>query len=228
MKTTLFTVLFIVAGAGTPCFAQSYGSGQGQGYESEGPIHWHLEGGYAATVGRTSDDLNGGGSIGGGFTCTPVAGSPFSLRADLSYSQFGATRNLIYLGEQRSQTQIDDGTGRIVNLDLDGVLNVPLGPRARGYLMAGVGGAYRRIELTQTVGFAGYFCDEWYGYCGVGLFAGDVLVQHEETTRFAWNEGVGVEFPLYSGRTLFVEARYNRMETERPTEFIPIRIGLRF
>ncbi len=222
MKVGLIGVLSVIA---LPCMAQSYGE---RDFAAPGGIHWHIEGGYAPTIGRTSDYLNGGGSIGGGFTFTPATGSPFSLRADLSYSQFNATRHLLYLGAQQNQTEIDDGTGRIINLDLDGVLNIPLGPRARGYLFAGVGGAHRRIELTQTAGFAGYYCDDWSGFCGVGVFPGDVLVAREDTTRFAWNAGLGVEFPMYSGQTFFVEARYDRIETDQPTEFIPIRVGLRF
>lgn len=226
MRIAIATALIVIGSVAAPCFAQTYGSGQNDAMTKG--LHWHLEGGYAPTVGRTADYLNGGGSVGGGFSFVPATGSLFSLRTDLSYSQFGATRHLISLGEQQSQTQIDDGTGRIVNLDLDGVLTVPFGPRARGYVMAGAGGAYRRIELTQTVGFAGYYCDDWYGYCGIGVFPGDVLVQRDQTTRFAWNAGVGVEFQLYSGQALFIEARYNRIETSRPTEFIPIRIGLRF
>ena len=136
--------------------------------------------------------------------------------------------NLLNLGAEQNQTQIDDGWGDIVNLDVDAVLDLPLGPRARGYIMAGVGGAYRRIDLTQTVGFGGYYCDNWYGYCGIGIVPGDVLVQREETTRFAWNAGIGFEFPLYNGQSWFIEARYNRMETPQPTEFVPIRIGFRF
>lgn len=55
-------------------------------------------------------------------------------------------------------------TGRIVGLDVDGVLNFPLGPRAHAYLLAGVGAAYREIDLTQTVAFRGFFCDPWFEF----------------------------------------------------------------
>jgi opacity protein-like surface antigen len=185
-------------------------------------------GGYAATAGQTADYLQGGWTFGGGFTFRPQPASPLSLRTDLSFSRFNATNNLLNLGEQLNQTRIDDGWGDIVNLDVDGVLDIPLGPRAHGYLLAGIGGAYRRIDLTQTVGFGGYFCDPWYGYCGIGIVPGDVLVHREETTRFSWNAGGGIEFPLYNGQSWFIEARYTRMETPQPTEFIPIRVGLRF
>ncbi|HVO46498.1 MAG TPA: outer membrane beta-barrel protein [Steroidobacteraceae bacterium] len=215
----------VLAGAGTTALAQSSGY---YDYGAPRALQWHIDGGYAATTGRTADYLSGGATIGGGFTLRPDPRSPFYLRADLNYSRFGATRELISIGEQANQTQIDDGTGDIVSLSLDGVLELPIGPRARAYFMGGVGGAYRRIDLTQTVGFGGYFCDAWYGYCGFGVVAGDILVQRTETTRFAWNAGAGLEFPMYGGRSWFIEARYDRMNTDVPTEFVPIRIGMRF
>lgn len=217
----------LLGGLAAQASAQGY-YGYSNAYDySQRPIQWHIEGGYAVTTGRTSDYLDSGWTLGTGLTIRPAPG-PFSLRADLSFSRFDATNALITLGEQQNQTRIDNGWGDMVNFDLDGVLDIPLGPRARGYVMAGVGGAYRRIDLTQTVGFGGYFCDPWWGFCGVGIFPGDVLVQREETTRFAWNAGVGVEFPLYNGQSWFIEARYNRMDTDQPTEFVPIRVGFRF
>ena len=203
---------------------------QGYGYQDSygRPVQWHVEGGGAVTTGQTSDYLNSGWTIGTGLTFRPDPVSPFALRADVSFSRFNATNNLIALGEQQNQTQIDDGWADIVNFDLDAVLSVPLSPHMHGYVMAGAGGAWRRIDLTQTVGFGGYYCDPWYGYCGVGIVPGDVLVQREDTTRFAWNAGAGLEFDLPYGRSWFIEARYNRMETSQPTEFVPIRVGMRF
>lgn len=218
----LLASLASVAGAQSYGYADPYASG------SRGPVQWHIMGGYAATAGTTTDYLNGGWSFGGGLTLRPEQASPWSLRADLSFSRFSATNNLLSIGAQQNQTQIDDGWGDILNLDVDAVFDIPLGPRARGYAMAGIGGAYRRIDLTQTAAFGGYFCDPWYGYCDVGVVPGDVLVQRTETTRFAWNAGVGIEFPLYNGQSWFIEARYDRMETAQPTEFIPVRIGMRF
>jgi opacity protein-like surface antigen len=218
----------LLAGIGTQAYAQGYGYSQSYEYAPQRRVQWHFDAGYAITSGRTADNLDNGWGLGTGFTFHPKLGSPFSLRADLDFNQFGATNRLLRLGEQQSQTRIDDGTGWLVNLSIDGVFDIPLGPRARGYVLAGVGGAYRRIELTQTVRFAGVFCDDWYGFCGIGFFPGDILVQRQETTRFALNAGLGVEFPLYNGQSWFIEARYTRMQTNQPTEFIPIRIGMRF
>ncbi|HEV2270969.1 MAG TPA: hypothetical protein VGR92_16065, partial [Steroidobacteraceae bacterium] len=94
--------------------------------------------------------------------------------------------------------------------------------------LAGVGVAHRRIALTQTVAFGGYVCDAWFGYCDYGLVPGDVIVASDNTTRFTWNAGVGLDFALWNGQTFFVEARFTRMQTAQPTDFVPIRVGLRF
>jgi opacity protein-like surface antigen len=203
--------------------AQTY-----QSFPPERPVQWHIEAGYSVTSGRTADFLKNGWTIGTGLTWRPVAGSPFAIRGDLNYSRFNATNELLNLGAIANQTQIDDGTGDVVGLDVDGVYEVPFGPHVRGYVLAGVGVDYRRIELTQRVLVGGYVCDPWWGFCEPGYFPGDVLVDRQETTRFAWNGGVGLEFPLYGGQSWFIEARYIRMETRQPTEFIPIRVGLRF
>jgi hypothetical protein len=98
----------------------------------------------------------------------------------------------------------------------------------KAYLMAGGGGAYRRISLTQTAGFGGYYCDGWSGFCNGGYFPGDVLVQRDSTTRWEWNAGAGINFPLYGGQSWFIEARYTQMQTPVPTSYIPVRVGFRF
>ena len=57
---------------------------------------------------------------------------------------------------------------------------------------------------------------------------GNAVVASNSTTRFGWNGGVGMAFRL-QGPTLFIEARYTRIETSpQPLEFIPITIGWRF
>jgi opacity protein-like surface antigen len=192
------------------------------------PLQWHVDAGYSVTNGRTGEFLENGWTAGVGLTWWPRAGIPFGLRADLHYSDYNATDNFINLGSALTQTRVDDGHGEIVGLDVDGVYEVPLGSIARGYVLAGIGEAYRRIELTQTVVIGGLVCDPWWGFCAPGFFPGDVLIARGSTTRFGWNAGLGVDFPLANGSSWFIEARYNRIETTRPTQFIPIRIGLRF
>lgn len=197
-------------------------------YGPQEHVHWHIDAGYAATSGQISDALDGGWTIGGGLSWQPDFSSPLALRADLNYSRFAATRRLIAINQALDQTQIDDGYGEVVDFAVDGEYRVPLGQYISGFAAAGIGVAHRRIALTQTVAVGDYFCDPWFGYCDYGLVPGQVVVASDDTTRFAWNAGVGLDFDLRNGQTFFVEARFTRIQTSRPTDFVPIRVGLRF
>lgn len=197
-------------------------------YVPEQHVRWHIDTGYAATTGSISDLLDGGWTIGGGFAWQPDFRTPLALRVDLNYSHFSATRQLISLNEALDQTQIDDGYGEIVDFTVDGEYRMPLSPYVTAFALGGIGVGHRRIALTQTVAVGGYFCDYWFGYCAYGLFPGDVVVASDDTTRFEWNAGLGLDFALGGGETFFVEARFTRIQTQQPTDFIPIRVGLRF
>jgi opacity protein-like surface antigen len=212
--------------ATSPAMAQFYYSG-GDTYR---PLHWQIEGGYSATTGTTSDYLDGGWTIGGGVTWYPSRETPAGLRLDLSYSQYDATNNLLLQGESATQTQIDSGVGRVWGADLDGELDFQLGPRVKGFLIGGIGAYRRQIELYQTVIGGGVFCDPWWGFCGPGYFPVDASVSRTtSSTQFSWNAGGGIEVPLGNGMSWFVDARYLRIgPRDQRTEFVPVRIGLRF
>lgn len=215
----------LMLGAGTRAPAQGYVE---RYYGPEGHVHWHIDTGYVATTGQIADALDGGWTIGGGFSWQPDLSSPLALRADLNYSRFAATRQLIGVNQAYNQTEIDDGYGEIVDLAVDGEYRVPITPYVTGFALAGIGVAHRRIALTQTVAVGDYVCDYWFGYCEFGLVPGDVVVASDNTTRFAWNAGLGLDFALRGGESFFVEARFTRMQTSQPTDFVPIRVGLRF
>jgi len=209
----ILALLALLAG-GAPAFAQAYQ------YPAARPLQWFIDGGGSITAGTTADFLDSGWSIGTGFTLRPVPGQPFMLRADLNYNRFSGTNQLISLGQAVNQTPVDNGYGQTVTGFLNGVLEAPVSPWMRFYVTGGVGLGYRRIELTQN----GFVCSPFF--CGPGY--GGNAVAASDDTRFAWNAGLGVDFALPGGQSWFVEARYERIETQEPTEYIPIRFGLRF
>jgi len=47
-------------------------------------------------------------------------------------------------------------------------------------------------------------------------------------TRFGWNAGGGIAFPLGGGSSLFVEARYHSVQTEDRFTFVPVSVGVVF
>jgi opacity protein-like surface antigen len=193
----------------------------------EARVRWHVMGGYSEPVGRTADYLQGGYLVGGGFSVTPSPNSPLDLRVDLNYSEHVATSNLLNIGQQAANTEIDNGTGSFWSGTANLEYHVPIVYGVRAYGIAGVGAYHSRVELTQQVpfGYGYYYCDPFSGFCDG---SGNALVSSTGVTKFGWNAGAGVEFALPYGQSWFIEARYHRISTDQPIELVPITVGYRF
>ena len=211
-------VPLLLLGCAAPAFAQVYQYPAGPAGR---PVQWFIDGGGSITQGVTGQDFDNGWTIGTGVMFRADPRQPLALRLDLNYSRSDATNAFLSANENATQTPIDRGTLTTVTGFLDAVLEAPISPWARFYALGGVGVGYRRIELTQN----GFFCDPFF--CGGGFGRND-LIASSDSTRFAWNAGAGVSFGMPGGQSWFVEARYERIETQGPTEFIPIRFGFRF
>jgi opacity protein-like surface antigen len=206
----------LLLGCASPALAQVYQ------YQSAAvrPVQWFIDGGASITQGAAGNDFDNGWSIGTGVQFRDPA-QPFALRLELNYSRSEANNEFIALNEAATGTPIDNGSLQTVTGFVNGVLEAPFSRWGRFYATAGVGLGYLRVELTQN----GFFCDPYF--CGPG-FGSNALVASSSTTRFAWNAGAGVSFSLPRGQSWFIEARYERIETPTPTEFVPIRFGFRF
>jgi opacity protein-like surface antigen len=200
-------------------------------------VHGFFEGGYSETVGKTSDYLQGGYAVGAGFSVAPAAGSPVDFRFDVNYARNGATNALLALS-QTTNSSINEGNARIWSATLDLEFRIPLGGGVQAYFLGG-GGAYNtRIAFRKPVfvnggyyggAFGGYYCDPFYGFCYGGY--GEENVASHTVTKFGWNAGMGLNFPLENGASWFLEGRYNRIQVNNasiPIAYVPIMIGLRF
>ena len=199
-----------------------------QASPSEEPtLEWHFNIGASVPAGETSTYLDTGPVIGGGLRWN--TGGPWALLAELQYSSYHATSEGIRLANAQSNSvRIDNGWGDIWGLNANGVYKIPISQRARAYVTAGVGLGHRSVNLSQTVLLAGTYCDPWWGYCYPGVIPGQAIVAEQTTTRFAWNVGFGFEFPQTYGGAWFIDARFQRIETQKPTEYIPVQVGFRF
>lgn len=195
-------------------------------------LSWNIDGGYSLTNGDTARFLDDGWIFGLGLNWDPEPydpTSPFVLNAQLNYSNYGATRDSVALARLSApDVRIDDGSASVFGIMFNGVLRTPLRRGMRAYVEAGFGWDYRRVSFTQTVLVGGTYCDPWWGYCYSGVAPGQAIAADQATTRFAWNAGGGVEFALGNAKILFLQARYEEMDTRDNTTFIPIEIGLRF
>lgn len=193
------------------------------------PLRWHVTAGFSQPTGTASDLLQGGGyAVGGGFSWTPGPASPFAMRVDFNYTDNKATRQLIESGQQQTSYEVDDGRGSFTSLTVNGVYKMPLGSGVRLYGIAGAGAYHADLSLTQRVLVGGTYCDFYWGYCYPGVASGDLVVASNATTKFGWNAGLGLEFPLHYGQSWFIEARFNRIEGTRPLDYVPVTVGFRF
>lgn len=205
--------------------------------QKERLVHGYIEGGYSETVGKTSDYLQGGYAVGVGFSVAPAPGGPVAFRFDMSYAQNNATTAFIGLN-QSTNAAINEGSERIWSGTLDLEFRVPLGGGVHAYFLGG-GGAYNtRLSFREPVflrggyydGYGGYYyCDPFIGFCGGGF--GEVDVASHTVTKFGWNAGAGLDFPLGNGASWFIEGRYHRIRVSNasiPIQYVPITIGLRF
>ncbi|HLJ39739.1 MAG TPA: outer membrane beta-barrel protein [Steroidobacteraceae bacterium] len=208
--------LIVLSGFAVPAFAQQYPGYYGYG---ERPVQGFIQGGASVTEGDAAADFDNGFTFGGGVNILPQPGVPFGLRLEANYARSDATNAFINANQAATGTSIDQGSMQTITGFADAVMRTPINPYVHIYGLAGVGVGYRRIELTQN----GFLCDVFF--CGVG---GGHVVGSSEVTKFAWNAGAGIDFAMPGGRSWFVEARYERIETDTPTEFIPIRVGMRF
>ena len=206
-----------------PVFAQGdYSGPAGAAYI---PGQRYVAGGYTVVTGEAANFVDNGWNLGAGVQWQLGPG-PVWLRLDFEYSRNEATHRLLTEGTAVNQTRIDHGWSDLWSNDLDAVYYLPLSHRIHAYVMAGGGGAIRRISLTQTVSNGGPSCVDWAGLCGNGGYPGDVVVDSKTTGRWEWNAGVGLNFSLGGTDSFFVEARYMEVETPVPTVLVPIRFGL--
>ncbi len=201
-----------------PAPAQGYGSYAGAHSDV---AQWHVATGFSGTSGATSDYLDGGWLVEGGFSYFPDAGA-LGLRADLSYSAYAANGNYGGSGLEPGTAGFGHGYATVSSGAIGGVVRMPWTARAHLYALGQVGFAYARLHSDRYFdGGYGGGCDPYYG-CGYDY--GDVY----SATRLAWNVGVGMEFPLYWAQSWFIEAQYRRVETPTPIEYWPLTVGLRF
>ena len=194
---------------------------------AEGHFGWLVNGGWAFTMGNSSDFLSSGWTVGGGLNYHPKPTSRVSLQMDLSYAHFNATHKFVNLGQQKLQYSIDGGNGSVWSLTTAGKFTLPLTRRANGYTLLGIGAYHESVELTETGIYGGYVCD-WWGFCYPYAAPGDVVVASKSRTMFGWNAALGIEWPVRTDSAWFFEVRYHHIGGQKSITYLPVQFGYRF
>jgi len=211
LRTTFFALGAVLVGMST-AYAQE-----------NSPVRWYMMGGFNTPVGGTADVLSTGWNFGGGLTWRQP-GRPFGVRLEFDYSDNGASGKFIN-SHSSNVLRIDGGWADVWSITVDPEFQHLFTDTMYGYVVGGIGAYYVSAALTQY-GY-GYICDPWWGYCYIGT--GQAIVASNSSTNFGWNAGAGVSFRLQGGTSLFIEARYNYIDTSpQKFEYIPVVIGLKF
>ncbi|HET9793684.1 MAG TPA: outer membrane beta-barrel protein [Thermoanaerobaculia bacterium] len=176
------------------------------------PVQFGLSGGADFPVADQSDVYKTGWN-GTALVTFNFGNSPVGLRLDGSYHELKTKNELEAFFAGSGKTRIIDGTFDIVA----GPKNMTVEP----YFIGG-GGAYDlRFE-------------------GQDITTGNAF--SHSTTRFGWNVGGGIAFPLQAGGSsrMFIEARYTSISVDVDTfsnsvhtggtrfAFVPVNIGIVF
>lgn len=187
------------------------------------PVRFQIEGGYTVSTGSTRHLLDDGSNVGFGMTWFPISSFPVGLRVDGSYSSFRARDGLLGSNFNAGHENVYGGDADL-QLDLaHGMSNSKL------YLFGGAGWYREQTHLRQFSWENGYLCD-WWDNCWPGPMP--VVTGYERSTspwHSAWNAGLGWEIAFADDGSFFVEARFLRIAPrDSHTQFVPIRVGLRF
>lgn len=186
-------------------------------------LPWSVQagGGYSLVTGSTGDYMHGRANAAVGVTWFPSPTLPLGVRLDGSYAWFTAGTQLL----QSGGVGYNEGERDVYGGDLDLQLDFHLSSRQKAYLLAGVG-EYRIWTSLQELSNPPAVCGK--RFCGrfpvVLAMESDISAWEE-----SWNVGVGWAMALDAHTSLFIEARYQHIFTHgNDTQFIPIRVGLRF
>ena len=180
--------------------------------QGTGPVQFGLSGGADFPISDQSDVYKTGWN-GTALLAFNFGKSPVGLRIDGSYHELKTKNDLEAFFLGSGKTRIIDGTADLV-----------IGPRGatvEPYFIGGAGAydlRFRGEDITTGNSFS------------------------QSTTRFGWNAGAGVAFPLAPGSNsrAFVEARYTSISvsTDRFSNsihtggtrftFIPVNLGILF
>jgi len=183
---------------------------------------FELGGGISPTVGDVSSRLNTGWNV------------DVRVGRELD-SGFGVVGEFMFNGlavsDQVLQTlQVPDGSARVWSLTAGPVWRFPIGNKAHGYLLGGIGWSRRTVEFTKpTVGVINVI-DPWWGYIGPVLVPANQILGSVTDDAFGGNVGGGASFPLgSSGASAFAEVRYYHANTSpTSTTLVPVTFGVRF
>jgi len=218
-------VLIVALFAGLPAFGVAW---SGEPLATR-PVVGHVAAGYASPLSDAADFFDGGWQASAGATFHVSNDVPVGLRLDLGYAHMPAVAQSLTRMSFPNQVHVDDGHVAVTHLMLDGLYEFGGRGHVGGWIGAGVGVLHRRIEVTYTAPIViltpmvPFELGLPIEGGGEGQAEGD-----DQLTQLGFDVTAAIRFPLPSGSEIDLEARYERMESDPATEFVPVTVGFRW
>jgi opacity protein-like surface antigen len=198
---------------------------QAAGYWRKGTFV--MGGGFNFPVGETEKYLNSSGSmmIGGGRHINKST----TLEVEWTHNWLGIDPAVIDRAASDS-VQFDNAYASNWSVTLNLIRRLHPDKDIVPWVTGGVGYYKRNLQITQTVLL--YYppiWDPWWGWIDGGWAPGEAITGSREAYGLGWNVGVGVDFEIESGASLFLDARYHRTVMDGvDVTIVPVMAGIRW
>jgi hypothetical protein len=182
----------------------------------------HVAGGWVGVQGDAGDVLEDGWTISGGATFKPGEW-PLGIVIEGGYSGFDMTRSALDYFESSG------GDADVWSLTTGAVWATKTSGSIGFSLKAAVGGYYVSAQLKEPAYVCGPICDPYFPwYCWWGCTPGSVITDKRSATEFGYEIAAAVHYKLGSDSTVYLEAKYQWIDTRVSSKFMPVVIGFQW
>jgi len=182
------------------------------------PFTFAVGAGYTNALGSSGRYLDNGWNLqaGGGYNFT----SRFSAMLDFNFNSMGINSATL------SNLGAPGGDVRVMSFTVDPLLHVVRKGPVDLYLVGGGGLYHRYDQLTApSVTFAPIVTP--LGFFNAPV-AGETVLSSYSINKPGFDAGAGISLGTRWNAKFYAEARYNRMFTSVPTDYIPVTFGVRW
>jgi hypothetical protein len=212
------------------------GLARGEGSMPGSPLYegssWsaYVDGGPSWMVGDMNRFIKDGWAFSFGFG--PKFGRNASLFLDFLWSYHGLQPDAL------SKVGSTGGDASMLGITLNPLWRINPDGRVGGYVTGGGGYYHRTVQVSEPGVALVPVYDSWWGFgyspyydpfLGYTVAPASVITGRHNDDTYGVNAGLGLTFHPGEFVEIFLEARYHYVWTEnRPTQFIPLVLGIRW
>lgn len=186
-----------------------------------------MAGGLNSPVGATNPYLNSSATI--SFAGGRNINKKLALEVEYTHNWLAVDHSVIERAQSDS-VQFTNVHASLWSVTLNGIYRLNPDRDIVPWLTAG-GGYYKRNLLLTENALVYYppVWDPWWGWVDGGWGPGEAIVGEHSASAFGLNVGLGVDFEIEGGGSLFIEARYHHAFMKGvEMQLVPVQAGVRW